>query len=80
VTHLLGRYALTPRWTSHPTPVPAQIGGVARAADACPVDYVTLWGRHLSKGHRPMRQRWSRPASPPCRDLVHRRAETGWHL
>ena len=57
MTHLLGRYALTPGWTSHPTPVPAQIGGVARAADACPVDYVTLWGRHLSKGHRPMRQR-----------------------
>ena len=57
VTHLLGRYALTPRWTSHPTPVPAQIGGVARAADACPVDYVTRWGLHLSKGHRPMRQR-----------------------
>jgi cytochrome P450 len=41
MTHLLGRYALTPGWTSHPTPVPAQIGGVARAADACPVDYVT---------------------------------------
>ena len=57
VTHLLGRYALTPRWTSHPTPVPAQIGGVARAADACPVDYVTRWGLHLSKGHRPIHQR-----------------------
>jgi len=57
VTHLLGRYALTPRWTSHPTPVPAQIGGVAHAADACPVDYVTRWGLHLSKGHRPIHQR-----------------------
>ncbi len=40
MTHLLGRYAMTPQWTSHPRPVPAQIGGVARAADACPVDYV----------------------------------------
>jgi len=42
MTHLLGRYTMTPQWTSHPTPVPAQIGGVARAADACPVDYVML--------------------------------------
>jgi cytochrome P450 len=41
MTHVLGRYALTPHWTSHPTPVPAQIGGVARAAHACPVDYVS---------------------------------------
>jgi cytochrome P450 len=40
MTHLLGRYAMTPQWTSHPRPVPAQIGGVARAADACPIDYV----------------------------------------
>jgi len=38
---LLSGYALTPGWTAHPRPVPAQIGGVARAADACPVDYVT---------------------------------------
>jgi cytochrome P450 len=43
--HLLGRYTMTPQWSSHPTPVPAQIGGVARAADACPVDYVMLPGR-----------------------------------
>jgi cytochrome P450 len=42
MTHLLGRYTMTPQWTSHPTPVPAQIGGVARAADACPVDYIML--------------------------------------
>jgi cytochrome P450 len=40
MTHLLGRYVLTPRWSGHPKPVPAQIGGVARAADPCPVDYV----------------------------------------
>jgi hypothetical protein len=33
---------MTAKWTSHPTPVPAQIGGVARAATACPVDYVML--------------------------------------
>ena len=39
--HLLSRYTMTPRWTDHPRPVPAQIGGVARAAGACPVDYVS---------------------------------------
>ncbi|WP_319454118.1 MULTISPECIES: cytochrome [unclassified Mycobacterium] len=38
-TRLLGRYELTPGWTAHPLPVPAQIGGVARAADACPIHY-----------------------------------------
>jgi cytochrome P450 len=40
VTSLLGRYQMTPRWTAHPVPVPAQIGGVARAAESCPVDYI----------------------------------------
>ena len=40
MAHLLGRYEMTPQWAAHPRPVPAQIGGVARAADACPVDYV----------------------------------------
>jgi cytochrome P450 len=40
MTHLLGRYETTPGWTTYPRPVAAQIGGVARAADACPVDYV----------------------------------------
>ncbi|MDT5014491.1 MAG: hypothetical protein QOD39_651 [Mycobacterium sp.] len=40
MTHLIGRYELTPLWTSHPRPVAAQIGGVARAADACAIDYV----------------------------------------
>jgi cytochrome P450 len=40
-THLLRRYEMTPRWTSHPQPVAAQIGGVARAAGPCPVDYVS---------------------------------------
>ena len=39
MTHLLGRYAMTPQWTSHPSPVPAQIGGVARAADPCAIRY-----------------------------------------
>jgi cytochrome P450 len=39
-THLLREYQMTPRWMSHPQPVPAQIGGVARAAGPCPVDYV----------------------------------------
>jgi hypothetical protein len=39
-THLLREYQMTPGWTSHPLPVPAQIGGVARAEGPCPVDYV----------------------------------------
>jgi len=38
-THLLRTYRMTPGWTSHPQPVPAQIGGVARADGPCPVDY-----------------------------------------
>jgi cytochrome P450 len=42
VTHLLGRYRMTPGWSGHPRPVPAQIGGVARAAGPCLLDYVTL--------------------------------------
>lgn len=37
---LLGRYDVTPDWEEFPTPVPAQIGGVARAAGPCRVDYV----------------------------------------
>ncbi|WAC89525.1 cytochrome P450 [Mycobacterium sp. Aquia_213] len=41
MTHLLREYEMTPKWTSHPQPVPAQIGGVARAAGPCPVDYVS---------------------------------------
>jgi cytochrome P450 len=40
-THLLGHYQMTPQWTSHPQPVGAQIGGVARAAGPCRVDYVS---------------------------------------
>ena len=40
MTHLQGRYEMSPRWTASPRPVPAQIGGVARAADPCPADYV----------------------------------------
>jgi cytochrome P450 len=39
MTHLFGRYRMTPGWTSHPRPVPAQIGGVARADGPCPLDY-----------------------------------------
>lgn len=38
-THLLRDYEMTPGWTSHPLPVPAQIGGVARADGPCPVAY-----------------------------------------
>jgi cytochrome P450 len=38
-THLLREYRMTPGWTTHPQPVPAQIGGVARAEGPCLVDY-----------------------------------------
>jgi cytochrome P450 len=41
MTHLVGHYQMTPQWTSHPQPVGAQIGGVARAALPCRVDYVS---------------------------------------
>lgn len=40
MTRLLGVYDLTPRWRRAPRPVPQQIGGVARSADECRVDYV----------------------------------------
>lgn len=39
MAHLFGRYRMAPRWTTHPQPVPAQIGGVARADGPCRVDY-----------------------------------------
>jgi cytochrome P450 len=39
MTRLLGRYDMTPGWAEYPRPVPAQIGGVARSAEPCPVDY-----------------------------------------
>ena len=39
MTRLLGTYEMTPRWPNYPRPVPAQIGGVARTADPCPVEY-----------------------------------------
>jgi hypothetical protein len=37
---LLREYQMTPGWTTHPQPVPAQIGGVARAEGRCLVDYI----------------------------------------
>ena len=39
MTDLCSRYAMKPGWSAYPRPVPAQIGGVARSADACPVEY-----------------------------------------
>ena len=39
VTHLLGEYHLEGAWQTYPVPVPAQIGGVARAADDCLMRY-----------------------------------------
>ena len=40
MTQLFGRYRMAPDWTTHPRPVPAQIGGVARADGPCRLDYV----------------------------------------
>jgi cytochrome P450 len=39
VTHLLAAYDVEGLWSSYPVPVPAQIGGVARADGPCPVRY-----------------------------------------
>ncbi|WP_167103299.1 cytochrome [Mycobacterium sp. DL592] len=39
MTRLASRYDLRPEWNDYPRPVPAQIGGVARAADPCAVRY-----------------------------------------
>lgn len=39
VTHLLGTYEVDAGWSQYPRPVPAQIGGVARAEGSCPVRY-----------------------------------------
>ncbi|MCW2755826.1 MAG: cytochrome, partial [Marmoricola sp.] len=39
VIDLLATYELRAGWTSYPQPVPAQIGGVARADGPCPLDY-----------------------------------------
>jgi cytochrome P450 len=36
---LLGRFTFTPTWGGYPRPVPAQIGGVARAAAPCVAEY-----------------------------------------
>jgi cytochrome P450 len=40
MTRLLDRYDVTPGWDEYPRPVAAQIGGVARAATPCSVDFV----------------------------------------
>ena len=39
VIRLLSTYEIEPAWADHPVPVPAQIGGVARAAGPCPITY-----------------------------------------
>ena len=39
MTRLLNAYDMTPGWSAHPGPVPAQIGGIARCAEPCPVRY-----------------------------------------
>jgi cytochrome P450 len=42
MTRLLGSYQMTPEWTTHPRPVPAQIGGVARADGPCLLSYTAV--------------------------------------
>ena len=39
VTHLLGEYEVESGWSTYPVPVPAQIGGVARADGDCVMRY-----------------------------------------
>jgi len=39
VSHLLGEYEIEPTWAAYPVPVPAQIGGVARADRECLMRY-----------------------------------------
>jgi cytochrome P450 len=39
LTALLAEFEMTPAWSGKASPVRAQIGGVARAADPCPVRY-----------------------------------------
>jgi cytochrome P450 len=39
VTTLLTEFEMTAMWSGQPSPVPAQIGGVARAGDPCPLRY-----------------------------------------
>jgi cytochrome P450 len=41
VTHLLGAFEIEAGWSSYPVPVPAQIGGVARAQSPCMMRYRT---------------------------------------
>ncbi|MBJ7340005.1 cytochrome P450 [Mycolicibacterium sp.] len=40
MTRLLATFDITPQWDEYPRPVPAQIGGVARAAGRCDIAYV----------------------------------------
>jgi cytochrome P450 len=42
MTRLLSRYQMTPSWTTHPRPVPAQIGGVARSDGPCRLSYTAV--------------------------------------
>ncbi len=44
VSVLLAEFEMTPAWSGRARPVPAQIGGVARAADPCPLRYRRLPG------------------------------------
>ncbi len=39
MVRLQSTYQLAPAWAAEPVPVPAQIGGVARAAAPCPITY-----------------------------------------
>ncbi len=45
---LFEEYEFDPRWDRHPSPVPAQIGGVARSADPCPLRYRRRTGRSVA--------------------------------
>ncbi len=53
VSRLLGAFDLDPAWSGHPRPVPAQIGGVARAVDPCPLSYRAAAASKEASGRRP---------------------------
>jgi cytochrome P450 len=44
ITRLLVEYELEPRWVGRPSPVRAQIGGVARSAALCPLGFARRQG------------------------------------
>ena len=70
VTHLLDHFELAAAYDD-PQPVPAQIGGVARSADPCPVRYIARADRPRSD------RRATRRAARPSRAAARTRPRRG---